>query len=430
MSEPDTSHQRRVSLVMMARNAESTILRTLQNVQEYVSELVLIDNLCTDKTVQIARDWAALINKTRAFDLEVYPADEVSHPDFFVRDTKDVFTKAPFCNQVGYSELPLLIDWAALRNLAVSRANCPYVMMLDADDVFVNPELIPTMVALMEKNNRDVLHTTYQLMRPGVSFPVCELICWRIFERKSLHAKGVRWVGATHEQVVGYQRTGFAPNLILRDMRDNKGDGARVEARALKILWLESERLGLDKVSARDLYYLGSEAMKVDTETASFYLKLCIEKTWNPDEKSSAYVILSEIAERHEKYDDALEFLKKASGVLRTPDVCFAEGRILFVKSDNLEGVQIAIPPLVEGLDLLATVKRRLTTRNPAYERGSYILLVQAYAMLGKRTETRSWALRGLEVFPGTAFLENHARDSWELHMAPQPNPIQPKPAT
>jgi glycosyltransferase involved in cell wall biosynthesis len=408
-----------LSLAMMARNAESTILRTLRNVEPYVSEFVLTDNMSDDNTVAIARAWAEEIQKKRPFRFEVFSFTPDTNPECFVLDTRETFAEAPFASLVEYSGLPLLTDWALMRNQAVSRATLPYVLMVDADDLFVSPELIPSMVQRMLVHKRDVLNCTYQIMSPRLSYPGCELICWRIFERAALGPEGVRWIGSTHEHVVGDKRSCFAPDLIVRDMRDNAGSGARVSSRALKILWLEARTKGMENVSPRVLYYLGTEALRLNAEMARPYLELCTSKSTDKNELTSSHLMLAEIDENAGDYESSLENVKKASKD-RTPDVCFTEGRIMYKMANLVQGGDPLLLPKVvevlgEGLLMLSKAKRRLVTRNPTLERGSYILLTETCLSLGMVKEGREWACKGLEAFPGVEYLASVAQKSWSL---------------
>jgi glycosyltransferase involved in cell wall biosynthesis len=410
----------KLSLVMMARNAESTILRTLRNVEDYVSEFILVDNMSDDRTVAIAKEWSEEVARKRpgeGFAFRTIPFNPESHPDHFVLDEASVFSSAPFAAKVEYSGLPLLINWSAMRNLTARSATKPFVLMLDADDLFEEPRAIPGLVERMIEHERDVLYTRYQIMQPGIPYPVCELICWRIFAREALSDDYGHWEGWTHEYFTGHRRPAYAPEINVKDMRDNTGSGARVPSRALKILWLQAQKEGIDKVSSRTLYYLGTEAISVDRDFSESMLNLYLKKGFDPQERSSALVAQAEIMEARGDYKGAFAKLERAKKNIETPDVLFTEARIHYRMGrevDRSEGERIhhlgrMIETSVLGFELLNSMRKMIFTRSPVLERGTYIILAEGLASLGRHKEAQEWARKGLVAFPEAEFLRAYS---------------------
>jgi tetratricopeptide (TPR) repeat protein len=416
----------KLSLVMMARNAESTILRTLRNIEDHVSEFVLVDNMSDDRTVTIAEEWAKEMAWKRpgeGFVFRTIPFNPETHPDHFVLDTAEAFLSAPFASKVEYSGLPLLINWSAMRNLTARSATKPFVLMLDADDLFDEPRAIPGLLQRMIDNKRDVLYTNYQIMQPGISYPVCELICWRIFAREALSDDQGRWEGWTHECFTGYARPAYAPEINVKDMRDNAGSGARVPSRALKIMWLQAQSKGLDNVSARTLYYLGMESIGVDRDFSENMLDLYLQKGMDSQERASALIAQAEILEGRGDYPKAFAKLDRAKQNIETPDALFTEARIHYrigrevdrQEDDRRSHLEKMIESAVQGFDLLTFMKQRTSTRSPVLERGTYIILAEGLTALGRHKEAREWAQKGLIAFPGTEFLKNYVNEEWRL---------------
>lgn len=411
---------------MMARNAESTILRTLRNIEDHVSEFILVDNMSDDRTVVIAEEWAKELAWKRpgeGFAFRTIPFNPETQPDHFVLDTAEAFSTAPFASKVEYSGLPLLINWSAMRNLTARSATKPFVLMLDADDLFDEPRAIPGLLQRMIDNNRDVLYTNYQIMQPGISYPVCELICWRIFTREVLSDDQGHWEGWTHECFTGYSRPAYAPEINVKDMRDNTGSGARVSSRALKIMWLQAQSEGLDKVSARTLYYLGMESIAIDRDFSEKMLDLYLQKGMDAQERASALIAQAEILEGRGDYFKAFSKLDRAKRNVETPDALFTEARIHYRlgrevdrnEKDRRQHLERMIESAVRGFDLLVFMKQRVLTRSPVLERGTYIILTEGLTALGRHQEAKEWARKGLIAFPGTDFLKNYANEEWRL---------------
>jgi tetratricopeptide (TPR) repeat protein len=379
-----------------------------------------------DRTVAIAEEWAKEMAWKRpgeGFAFRVIPFNQETHPDHFVLDTAETFLSAPFSSKVEYSGLPLLINWSAMRNLTARSATKPFVLMLDADDLFDEPCAIPGLIQRMIDNKTDVLHTNYQIMRPGFPYPVCELICWRIFARESLADNQGRWEGWTHESFTGHSRPAYAPEINVKDMRDNRGHGTRVSFRALKILWLQAQKEGIDNVSARTLYYLGLESIQVDRFFSERMIRQYLKKGLDPYERASACIAWADILESRGDYAEAFAKIAKAKKNIETPDAFFTEARIHYRlgrevdrrEDDRRSHLEKMIESAVQGFDFLTFMKQRTSTRSPVLERGTYIILAEGLTALGRHKEAREWAQKGLIVFPGTEFLKNYANDEWRL---------------
>ncbi len=414
-----------VSLVMMVRNGADTIVRTLDNAGPYISEVCISDSGCDDNTFDLVASWCLKSEKK----LHHRMFNHTSWPEIYTVDSPESFATAPWASKVEYSGQPLLKRWDLLRMATLRLASNPIVLMMDADDLFDRPEEIQGQAANLQKFGRDVLHTTYKILDEKTRFPVCQLMCWRMFNlavtpvarspifsssRNDLY-EGLRWDGWTHELLRGYTRPSQAPGVIVTDMRDNKGTGARVPARALKVLWLQLQAEGEENVSARTLYYLGAEALQLDPEFARRYLNLFLSRTdGSREERSSACMMLGELQENAGEWDDAAKWFGRAYDECPVPDPLFSQARIAY-KRGNVVGMDeserevflcVCIMAVQEGLALLREMGDRTAFRGPALERGSYIIAAEALSTLGRPGESSKMAAEGLAKYPDAVFLQ------------------------
>ncbi|MDE7380390.1 MAG: glycosyltransferase family 2 protein [Clostridia bacterium] len=139
---------------MIVKDEEDTLARCLNCIKPFADEIVIVDTGSTDRTVEIAK----------TFTDKVY---------FF-----------EWCD-----------DFAAARNYSFSKANCDYIMWLDADDV-ITPENAQKICALKEEGGFDVAMLEYAAAFDGDT-PTFKYMRERIV-RRSLN---LQWQGEVHEVI-------------------------------------------------------------------------------------------------------------------------------------------------------------------------------------------------------------------------------------
>jgi len=124
-----------ISIIIPVHNSEKTILRALESVaQQHVhKELIVIDDFCTDKTMDIVEKFDSTCN----FKVRMFRTDELR------RDRK---------KPTGAPNIP--------RNLGVSIAQGEYIALLDADDWWAPTKLIEQEIAIL-KYKADVCTTSF-----------------------------------------------------------------------------------------------------------------------------------------------------------------------------------------------------------------------------------------------------------------------------
>ena len=124
-----------ISIIIPVYNSEKTILRALESVaQQHVNkELIVIDDFCTDKTMDIVKKFDSTCN----FKVRMFRTDELR------RDRK---------KPTGAPNIP--------RNLGVSMAEGEYIALLDHDDWWEPTKLIEQKTAII-KYDVDICSTSF-----------------------------------------------------------------------------------------------------------------------------------------------------------------------------------------------------------------------------------------------------------------------------
>ncbi len=146
-----------LSLCMIVRDEEAVLSRCLDSVKLAMNEIIIVDTGSTDRTAEIAAAYTPFV----------------------------------------YS-FPWVDDFAAARNFAFSKANKPYLMWLDADDVMA-PEALHALLALKKAlaNDVDMVMTPYHVAFDHAGNPTLTYERERIVRREA----GFQWVGAIHEVI-------------------------------------------------------------------------------------------------------------------------------------------------------------------------------------------------------------------------------------
>jgi glycosyltransferase involved in cell wall biosynthesis len=183
-----------LSFCMIAKNEERDLATCLDSVRGVADELIVVDTGSTDRTAAIAAEYGA----------EVVPFD---------------FT---------------IVDFAAARNCAITRARGGWILMLDADET-LDPAGLPAVRQLaaedrhagyfLERFNRSGAPSTAQ-EQPFTDFVV------RLFPKRP----GVRYRGRVHETVDASILAGGG-KLIRSGIRIDHRFRSDPDARRRKNLW-------------------------------------------------------------------------------------------------------------------------------------------------------------------------------------------------
>ncbi|MCX6155058.1 MAG: glycosyltransferase [Candidatus Kapabacteria bacterium] len=90
-----------LSVCIIAKNEENNLRDCLESVRTIAEEIILVDTGSTDSTIEIAREYGAKI------------------------------IESPWCDDFSYS-----------RNISIENASCKYILIIDADERLINPDLL------------------------------------------------------------------------------------------------------------------------------------------------------------------------------------------------------------------------------------------------------------------------------------------------
>lgn len=110
-----------ITLSMIVKNEEKTLGTCLKSVRDFVQEIIIIDTGSIDHTREIAASFGAKLQEFAWVD-----------------------------------------DFSAARNFALSFVKTPWTLWADADDLILNPELLPTITQQAHKDRADSIWSIYK----------------------------------------------------------------------------------------------------------------------------------------------------------------------------------------------------------------------------------------------------------------------------
>lgn len=297
-----------VGLHLLVKNGASVVGRLLDQVGPYLEEVVVVLNDCSDETESVVVDKAREHGVRRVVALAV---TSQTHPRLYIADTRETYEVGrPLCGETmpgPFLGAPLLADWAAARNIGWERHAADFKLFLDADDVVLDPSSLFGLCFLMDERGLDCLSTKYVDGLTGAS---------GTRERLCRNLPDVRWVGAVHEVLAGYDPSRVAHvdgSFVVVDRRDSSGVGTRAPGRNLKVLY-HLARLWNWALPVREMVYLAVEARHVmpelAKEVAKSYVRYCTENwqkmrpVWG-DELAWMDEVVAEVSEREQDLCEA-----------------------------------------------------------------------------------------------------------------------------
>lgn len=241
-----------ISLCMIVKNEQSVIERCLESIYKFVDEIIIIDTGSTDKTKEICEKYA------NVYDFE-------------------------WCD-----------DFSKARNFSFSKANCDYIMWLDADDIVPDKTLKKLMNWKQQNdNNADVVMLPYKLNDNFIYYRE------RILKRE----KGFVWQGAVHECIQPSGKIIYLDAVIEHHKIKNNSD------RNLKI-YEKNE----DKLDTRGKFYYARELLThgyIDKAIKMFEIFLEDKNAWL-ENKLEAYRNLASCYICKSEFNKAKELLIKS----------------------------------------------------------------------------------------------------------------------
>ena len=195
-----------ISLCMIVKNEQEVLARCLDCAKQFADEIIVVDTGSSDDTAEIARRYT---------------------------------------DKVYFFEW--IDDFSAARNFSFSKAQCDYIMWLDADDI-IDEENIKKINALKQNLDVDVAMLRYNIDFDATGKPIFTYYRERIVRRE----KGLRWCEPVHEHIE------MSGKIQKYDIAITHGHKKRTHSR--RNLEIYQNRLAQgDTLSTRGVYYYARE---------------------------------------------------------------------------------------------------------------------------------------------------------------------------
>jgi hypothetical protein len=327
-----------ISLHLLVKNGASVVGRLLENVGPFIHEVVAILNDCEDETESIIASFCA----SRGLPFVPIRVTRKTHPELYILDTKRTYQVGRSLNgeefDGPFTEQPILADWAAVRNLGWYACTKKWRLFLDSDDVVQDPEALPGLCKLLEEQGVELCATPYHYHVDEQERPRGK----SMRERLAVNKPTIRWINPIHENLVGTTRVAhLQTNLIVRDMRDNKGKDVRVPGRNFKILYHRARTRDWD-ISPRVLADLIMEVRHMAgvpgmMQFADALLEKYMEDASWPEERGWVLALVGEMHEGLEHVDKAIEHYTESLEIHPGSKTAFRLCRALFKKAVELK---------------------------------------------------------------------------------------------
>lgn len=316
---------------MIARDEEEALGACLESVRAHVDEIVVVDTMSTDRTLEIAWRFGA---KTLAVTRE-------SHPLLFYLDDeangREVGAPPPYSNEWG------LADFGGARNESFKLATSDFVLWLDADDVLERANELREVVADMVARGLDMAFLPYDYARDHLG-----RVFYRQWRERIVRRGATTWVQPVHEVMLPVGRLPPSARYDWPSVSHRrKADRKTIPNRNYKILLRQLKRgqaengVVLDgQIDPRTLFYLGQEARFIEpARAAEFYERYLRLSGW-AEERAAAHVSIGQLAEFGQlglPPEEALaradrDYATAAAEMPGNPDGLFGMARIAYLR--------------------------------------------------------------------------------------------------
>lgn len=236
-----------------------------------------------------------------------------------------------------YLELtPNIKNFANARNKGLKKVKTDFWLWCDTDDDIKNPEAIPKLIELLEKEDLDAVYLPYEYMKNDNG----DVVAYQWRERVMRTAHPFKWEGAIHETVTSKQRPQATKSeLVTITHNHTEDDSKRSIARNDKILTAEynkAKKANKD-VDPRILYYLGRT--RFDQQNYGEAIKILREyiasSGWD-EEKYFAHIKIADSLAELEEYEASKEWALQAMDIQPDyPDAYLSMAKICFMMDEH-----------------------------------------------------------------------------------------------
>lgn len=236
-----------------------------------------------------------------------------------------------------YLELtPNIKNFANARQKGLKKVKTDFWMWVDTDDDIKNPEAIPKLIEMLEKENLDAVYLPYEYMKNDNG----DVVAYQWRERIMRTSHPFKWVGAIHETVTSKERPQATKSeLVTITHNHTEDDSKRSIARNDKILTAEYNKAkkANQDVDPRILYYLGRT--RFDQQNYGEAIKILREyiasSGWD-EEKYFAHIKIADSLAELEEYDASKEWALQAMDIQPDyPDAYLSMAKICFMMDEH-----------------------------------------------------------------------------------------------
>ena len=276
----------KLSVCLIVKNEEKVLERLLKQVVKFADEIIVVDTGSTDASKTIAQKYAD----------KIY--------DFEWND-----------------------DFSSARNFSFSKATCPFVMWLDADDVVTESNIQKINMLKKSEMMADVYMCKYQMVFDESGTPTFEYYRERIVK----NTPNLRWSGFVHEAIVVQGKIEYLDIAI----EHRKVEITRDTSRNLRIY--ESHISGGEILDARGMFYYARELFynnRIDDAIKMFENFLKEKNAYLPN-LIDAHLMLSRCYVLRNDYKKAREILINSFKLaIPNAEICCALGEIALKEND------------------------------------------------------------------------------------------------
>jgi hypothetical protein len=310
ISLPSDAPRPDISLHLLVKNGASVVGRLIACVGPYLREVVAVLNDCTDDTREVLEAACAGLG----VECRTISVTSASHPHLYALDVPSTYEVGRAL--VGeeyegpYTGGPMLIDWAGARNVGWDACVSKWRLFLDADDVVDDPHCLPGLCQILDERGLDAAASTYHPHHDDQGRSLAE----GARERIARGSAGTRWTGCVHEHLTGAgagKIVRVVGSLVVRDLRDSRGEGTRIPDRNLKVLYYHARRQNW-QISPREMVYLACEARRSMPALSMRLVELQLTLSRWREERAWAASIAGEICERRGDYAEASAWYERS----------------------------------------------------------------------------------------------------------------------
>ena len=297
-----------VSLVLMVRPGDTQVFHTIDKVVPHVDEVVLLTVDLASK--RIKELLGRLISMGRPINLVEVNSEK--HPELYFKDMVESYSiGAPLSNEVfggPFTEKLLISDWSKVRNLGWKRCSQEWQVMLDGDDMMINPAYIRSVCDVMDECGSSLGYSTYIRPTRGLAG---EMSVSALMGRIARNGGNIHWVGEVRENLEGGNVVSVIEGsmVVVKSATTNSVD---LEIEQFKALYAHARKNNWEIAPCNLLYMARLSNLVGMTDLAESAITTYLDTSLYTEERAWACALRGEMFEAQGHYDKASHWYSRA----------------------------------------------------------------------------------------------------------------------